>query len=225
MFLLSVDKQELYERVLILIAQWCQPHVDIDKDDIRTRLDTQAEDIFKSLVDNMLIDQKKISSPEDLRRVELEPALCRRVLDTANQNLAEAGFKGNSDNYYLADNSFINRVLDTKLGIPISLSLMYSCILARLGIICEPINFPRHFLLRWLEHPELTVPNQRYSYIDVFNGGQRLTATEALEQLGPELVQPDNIFHVATPVEAAQRMLRNLISIGGFISISIFCFN
>ena len=136
------------------------------------------------------------------------------MLDVTNEFLVTEGFDGNKENYYLPDNSYINRVLETKLGIPISLSLMYLCLVGRIGVNVEPVNFPRHFLLRWRQYPTRT-GNKQFTYIDVFKKGARMQESETSELL-PTVgiaLEPD-YFNVATPRQTAQRMLRNLIAIG-----------
>ncbi len=135
-------------------------------------------------------------------------------MDVTNEFLVTEGFDGNKENYYMADNSYINRVLETKLGIPISLSLMYLCLVGRIGVKVEPVNFPRHFLLRWRQYPSRT-GNKKFTYIDVFKKGARMQESETSELLPPVgiALEPD-YFHVATPLQTAQRMLRNLIAIG-----------
>ncbi|UCD78897.1 MAG: transglutaminase family protein [Desulfobacterales bacterium] len=55
-------------------------------------------------------------------------------------------FSGNRDDYYDPDNSFLNRVLDRKLGIPITLSLIYIEIAGRLGLDMRGIGLPGHFI-------------------------------------------------------------------------------
>ena len=203
-----------YEKVLKLIAQWCQPHLQVDGRYIQLKFDEIAEAIFKRLIANKTVNLKDTTTVMELKELKKDTALCRSILDAVNQYLEVEGYGGNSEDYYSSDNSYINRILESKLGIPISLSLMYSCILGRLGVVCEAINFPRHFLLRWLEHPDLATEAERYSYIDVFHGGKRLNCSQAKALLSAELVNARDVFLVASPVDAARRMLRNLISIG-----------
>ena len=71
-----------------------------------------------------------------LRKMSKSREIEAAILDTTNNFLEVEGFSGNSDNYYLPDNSYIDRILETKLGIPISLSLLYLCLVGRLGIKC-----------------------------------------------------------------------------------------
>ena len=146
-----------FEDVLILIAQWFQPSLNIQEEDIRRALDQLAQRIQRQA------EEQGTSPPGGPTRrypaVDEPPALdiatCRGILDAANAVLRLEGYAGAED-YYAPQNSFINRVLETRRGIPITMSLLYSCVLARLGVVCEPVNFPSHFLLRWLEHPQAT---------------------------------------------------------------------
>lgn len=61
----------------------------------------------------------------------------------------EEGFRGNASNYYEPRNSFLNDVLDRRLGIPITLSVIYLEVGWRLGLPLEGVNFPGHFLVRY----------------------------------------------------------------------------
>ncbi len=70
----------------------------------------------------------KASSPG--RPLEVE-----EVLKEMNYVLfVELGFHGNHDNYYDPANSYLHKVMQRKCGIPISLSVLYMCIGARLGL-------------------------------------------------------------------------------------------
>ena len=58
------------------------------------------------------------------------------------------GLHGDAERYYERDNSYIDRVLETHCGIPITLGVIYAEIGQRLGLRCEGVNFPGHFLVR-----------------------------------------------------------------------------
>lgn len=60
----------------------------------------------------------------------------------------QVGFSGNSKDYYNPDNSYLNRVLETRRGIPISLALVYIGVAEALGLRIEGLGFPGHFLLK-----------------------------------------------------------------------------
>ena len=61
----------------------------------------------------------------------------------------EVGFRGNVGNYYEVRNSLIDQVLLLHKGIPITLSIVYSAVAFRLGLVMHGVNFPGHFLLRF----------------------------------------------------------------------------
>lgn len=85
-------------------------------------------------------------------------------------------YQGNEDNYYSADNSYLNRVIDQRLGNPISLCMIYQLVGRRLGLPVTGIGLPGHFLCRF------QTPRQDY-YIDAFNKGRLLTKTDCMKYL------------------------------------------
>lgn len=92
---------------------------------------------------------------------------CKQVITALGITLyQDLGFKGNDSAYYVAENSFINEVLNMKRGLPITLAIVYESVARRLGLKCEPVSFPAHFLLRFTEGTD----GDTY-YIDVFNNG------------------------------------------------------
>src|SRR5262245_30254210 len=58
----------------------------------------------------------------------------------------ELGFAGNAADYYDPRNSYLNDVLDRKLGIPITLSIVYMEVGQRVGLALRGVSFPGHFL-------------------------------------------------------------------------------
>ena len=60
----------------------------------------------------------------------------------------EEGLRGNRDDYYDPRNSFLNDVLDRKLGIPITLSVIYKEVARRIGFPVAGTGMPGHFLLK-----------------------------------------------------------------------------
>ena len=86
----------------------------------------------------------------------------------------EEGFRGNSDDYYDPRNSFLNEVIDRRLGIPITLSILYIEVGRRAGIPLYGIGLPGHFIVG------LSTGTDRM-YIDVFNGGRILSVQDCRE--------------------------------------------
>ncbi len=99
------------------------------------------------------------------------------VLATINQYLFdELGFSGNEENYYDLENSYLNRVIDRRVGIPISLSVLYLMLTRRLQLPVTGIGMPGHFLCRY------QTPSDCF-FIDVFNRGRLLSKSECIQFL------------------------------------------
>lgn len=86
----------------------------------------------------------------------------------------EFGFRGNADDYENPDNSFINRVLETKRGLPITLSILYLLVAERLGAELSPISYPGHFLVGCFE-------DELPFYIDPFKRGRFIAPGQLLD--------------------------------------------
>ena len=84
----------------------------------------------------------------------------------------DGGFTGNTEDYYAADNSYLHRVLDRRLGIPITLAVLAIEVGRRCGVPLDGVGFPGHFLLRDKVDPTV--------YLDPFNGGRQLTEVECV---------------------------------------------
>ena len=70
-------------------------------------------------------------------------------------------------------------MLETKHGIPITLCVLYNCVVSRLGVVTLPVNFPGHFMLKWLEHPSEQENNHKFTFIDAFASGKQMTELQA----------------------------------------------
>ncbi|KAL3856329.1 hypothetical protein ACJMK2_011098 [Sinanodonta woodiana] len=225
---LDPSKQKL-ETGAVMVAQWCQPMENITENGIADQLDSLAADVRK------LLKERDPTHPifsrefnyNDITEDMWSTGQCRSVLDCLNTVLFEQHeFHGNKDDYYNQTNSYIDKVLQCKTGIPISLSVIYSAVAKRLGLVCEPVNFPAHFLLSWKEHP-MFGPELMYTYIDVFNGGKFMSFPD----LPRELSTPANIIDreslkVTSPSQVFERMVRNLVGIGrqqGRMGDSLLC--
>ncbi|MFQ5639831.1 MAG: SirB1 family protein [bacterium] len=132
----------------------------------------------------------------------------RLIVDSINYYLfEEIGFRGNLNAYYDAQNSFINRVLDQHLGIPISLCAIYLFISQRLHLPIYGVSFPRHFLLKYRKEKDLF-------YIDVFNRGKILTREDCANIIYNQgMAFYESYLSTTPPMEIFARMLRNLILI------------
>lgn len=117
------------------------------------------------------------------------------------------GFRGNADDYYDPRNSYLNDVIDRRMGIPITLATVYCEIGRRLGLATFGVGFPGHFLVKVLL-PRAPV------IVDVFNGKTltRKSCQGLLETLAPgqEVRLSDAMLEIASPREILARMLANL---------------
>lgn len=134
-----------------------------------------------------------------------------RIIQAINQYLYDdLGFAGNQENYYDPRNSFLNEVLDRRLGIPITLSLVYLEIARRIDFPMVGIGMPGHFLIR----PDF---EEAGIYVDAFNGGNILFPEDCEARLAQIYNQPVKMQpHFLAPVsnrEFLMRMLGNLKAI------------
>ena len=123
----------------------------------------------------------------------------------------EEGFAGNTEDYYDPRNSFLNAVLDRKLGIPITLALVYLEVARRLGFPVFGVGMPGHFLLK---HYDV---EGRAIIIDAFHRGALLTPKDCQARLsqvygGQVPLQPDSLSTVNRR-QMLTRMLNNLKNI------------
>ena len=81
----------------------------------------------------------------------------------------EDGYKGNEVNYYSPSNSLLDHVLESRTGIPISLSVLFAAVCRRVGVHLDMIGMPGHFLLA--TQPTASEPR---TFVDVFHGGKLL---------------------------------------------------
>jgi len=127
------------------------------------------------------------------------------ALQAVNEVLfAELGFRGNEDDYYNPANSYLNLVMDRRLGIPLSLSVLYMFLARRVRLPVVGIGMPGHFLCRY------QTPTEEF-YIDAFHGGKLLTRIDCKKRLVNLAVEYDE-RHLApiSPRRVLQRMIANL---------------
>jgi regulator of sirC expression with transglutaminase-like and TPR domain len=136
-----------------------------------------------------------------------------------NQFLFEdLGFRGNTEEYYDPRNSYLNDVIDRKVGIPISLSIVYMAVGRRVGLPLEGVSFPGHFLVRLRLRAGVLV-------LDPFAGGAPQSEADLRERL-QRVVPPsvtgnvplselplDQFIEPATNRQILARVLRNLKTI------------
>lgn len=116
------------------------------------------------------------------------------------------GFRGNTEDYYAPANSYLNVVIDTRMGLPIMLGLVCMALGDRLQMKVEGIGFPGHFMVRyrdpageWLLDPFHNV------VVDMQQASGHLSRI-----MGQPINIPAYAVRPVTPVALALRILNNL---------------
>jgi len=186
-------ENDMLEKAVFLISKYEYPDVDYDN--------------YKMILDKMAIDLKE--------KIKKKYPLIISSFDKIKMLNAyffyEKGFKGNTKNYYEPENSYINRVIDRKTGIPITLSIVYLLLAKRMEMPVFGVNIPSHFIVEYKDEKE------EY-FIDVFNYGVVISKEEALnflKQFGIYEKDFNNVPFIqpAGDREIIKRVLENLINI------------
>lgn len=175
----------------LLIARQAYP--DLDADSYLERLDRMAEALRERLDPDY--------TPVDT------------MLELNQYLFSELGFAGNRQDYYDPRNSFLNDVLDRRLGIPITLSIVYLEVGRRVGLDLEGVPFPGHFLVK------LHV-NEGEVILDPYGGGASLGLDDLEERMEQAMgngrpLRPllPGLLSGTTKRNILVRMLRNLRSV------------
>jgi regulator of sirC expression with transglutaminase-like and TPR domain len=122
----------------------------------------------------------------------------------------ELGFVGNSDDYYNPLNSYVPAVLQTRKGLPITLSLIYKVIAERIGLSVVGVNAPLHFMAG-------VQMDDKVLLIDPFFGGRAVSREEAFERIeqvaGRAVPRVDEMLPVASHRQWIARILGNLLNL------------
>jgi hypothetical protein len=183
----------------ILVTRYQYP--DLDEEKIKIKLDQITKDVW-------------IELNEHLTALEKVRILNHIIFDVH-------GFSGNTTNYHAPQNSYINNVIETKKGNPLSLSLLYATICQRLNIPVYGVNLPQHFILAYVDEnnaPESL--NIEYSshtddvlfYVNPFSRGAVFSKKEIdafLKQLNLE--EDPSYYSPCTNLDMIKRLIANLI--------------
>lgn len=123
-----------------------------------------------------------------------------------HQLFSVCGFRGNTEDFNDPRNSYLDQVVARRLGIPITLSLVYMEVAQRIGLQCDGIGYPGHFIVRYggAEQPV---------YVDPFQQGARIDREELLARLRGQRAggqSPEMFLTAVTRRQILQRMLNNL---------------
>src|SRR5438093_1116970 len=172
-----------------------------------------AAEEYPELRPSVYLEQIARMATELKRRIraEVEP---QRVVETANVYLfEERHFKGNREEYYDPRNSVLNDVLERRVGIPITLSVLYVAVGERAGLPVRGVGMPGHFLVKYAPASSGEI------FIDAFNGRtlSRAECAKMLEdmyggtvKMRPALLEPSTKMQM-------QLRLGDRLKIGGVV--------
>jgi regulator of sirC expression with transglutaminase-like and TPR domain len=192
-------------------AALVSPDIEDEQIDLLTSALTIAKLEYPEL-DVSVYRQRVTTIAEHVKERASRSADSLETLAVINEVLfGDEGFRGNVSDYYDPKNSFFNDVLDRKLGIPITLSVLYMEVARRAGVPVFGVGMPGHFLLKFYE------VDGRELFLDAYNSGRLLSPEDCQEKLTEIYngqIPLDAKF--LTPVGKRQiltRMLNNLRSI------------
>ena len=144
---------------------------------------------------------------KNLRKIKLKNDPTSVINEINHFLFMELGFKGNKKNYYDPENSFIDKIMDKRIGNPILLSMIYLTVTKRLGLPFSGVNMPAHFLVQYTDAFEPI-------YIDPFNQGEIITKQVCQERIKSlKLSWQEEYLSTPTNKQIIARILQNLINI------------
>ena len=174
-----------------------------------------------------LAEAALILACEEYPQLEISPYLdlLDHIADVAQQKLASSdspvariekinavlfetfGFRGATEDYYDPRNSFLNDVLDRRIGIPITLSAVYMEVSRRLNFPIVGVGLPGHFIVKYSDRRE-------EFFLDPFNRGEILSRDDCrnriYERYGDSVEFHDRLLGRVTHRQILWRMLNNL---------------
>lgn len=172
------------EEGTFLLASFAYP--DVESERYTERLNSMADDVTR-----------RLSSVRD------DPM---GIVEALNAYLfSNRQFRGNREDYFDPDNSYMNKVLDRQTGIPITLSAVYLFIARRLALPIYGVGMPGHFIVKY------DIPGARI-LIDPFNSGMIITQYDCMSFLTTAGYGfREEYLATATDRAILLRMINNLI--------------
>lgn len=121
-------------------------------------------------------------------------------------------YSGNYSNYYSPFNNYINHVFESRMGNPLSLSIIYIILAQYLGLPIYGINLPRNFVVAWVD--DYNTENQSVAfYINPYNKGISLTKKEIDLFLQQQKLTPqESYYEPCSNIDLIRRLLLNLLT-------------
>lgn len=189
---------------------------------VRSEIEDERVDLLRAALTFARVEDPQLDIEHYVRRVaELSARVTKRIQDPDDPAqiisalnvvlFQEEMFRGNTVDYYSPRNSFLHDVLDRRLGIPITLALVYMEVARRVSFQLFGVGMPGHFLLK---HYDV---DGRSILIDAFERGSIVTEEDCRQKLdsiysGQLALQPEFLLPV-TRRQMLTRMLNNLRSV------------
>jgi regulator of sirC expression with transglutaminase-like and TPR domain len=189
---------------------------------VRSEIEDEGVDILRAALTFARVEDPQLDIEHYVRRVvELSARVTKRIQDPDDPAqiisalnvvlFQEEMFRGNTVDYYSPRNSFLHDVLDRRLGIPITLALVYMEVARRVSFQLFGVGMPGHFLLK---HYDV---DGRSILIDAFERGSIVSEEDCRQKLdsiysGQLALQPEFLLPV-TRRQMLTRMLNNLRSV------------
>ena len=177
-----------------------------------------AQDEFPKMDIQQVLEEVDVLAARLKRRISASADALDKLRTLNSFFFEDMRFAGNVNHYDDPHNSYMNVVLSKRLGIPISLAVLWLELGQSLGLKVNGVSFPGHFLVKL----DLVYPQVGHVVIDPFTG-ESLSRDDLAERLipwlpGAKLGKPQAIsddalaFHLepAEPRQIIARMLRNL---------------
>ena len=169
----------------IIIAKYQYP--DLEEEKIRDYIKQLIQDVWLELNDNLTA----------LEKIKV----LNRIIFGVH------GFYGNTKNINSPKNSYINNVIETKKGNPITLGIVYLAICHKLNIPMYGVDVPAHFILSYAEEKETVL-----FYLNVFNKGSVFGNHDIDKFLEQLKVEPkDEYYTPCSNLTIIKRLLQHLI--------------
>jgi regulator of sirC expression with transglutaminase-like and TPR domain len=166
---------------------------DLDQENITIRIEQMKMDAWLELNDN-------------LTALENIKVLNHIIFDLHN-------FDGNKINIHAPQNSYINTLLETRKGSPLTLGMLYLIIAQKLNVPVYGVNLPQHFILAYTTEIVKPIPDENdvLFYINPFNKGAIFTRREIELFIRQLKVKPvESFFAPCTNIEIIKRLINNL---------------
>ena len=119
----------------------------------------------------------------------------------------ELGFRGNNEHFSDPNNSYINCVLESRRGIPVTLCTIFILLGKRLNLPIYGVNMPAHFLAKYKDETHEV-------FFDIFNGGNPIMKEQCIQFLIKAGIKPQSkYFQAASSQTILLRMICNLLAV------------